>query len=45
MSLQEEYKKEGIQWKNIEFIDNTGCLELFSKKATGLFALLDEECK
>ncbi|XP_071169210.1 unconventional myosin-IXb-like isoform X33 [Mytilus edulis] len=41
---QEEYKKEGIQWKNIEFIDNTGCLELFSKRGTGLFPLLDEEC-
>ncbi|KAJ8304274.1 hypothetical protein KUTeg_017857 [Tegillarca granosa] len=41
---QEEYKKEGIQWKNIEFIDNTKCLELFSKKPKGLFCLLDEEC-
>ncbi|WAQ98537.1 MY9AA-like protein [Mya arenaria] len=41
---QEEYKKEGIQWMNIEFIDNTGCLELFSKKGKGLFSLLDEEC-
>ncbi|XP_078314826.1 unconventional myosin-IXb-like isoform X4 [Crassostrea virginica] len=41
---QEEYKKEGIQWKNIEFIDNTGCLELFSKRPDGLFCLLDEEC-
>uniref|UniRef100_A0A8W8HYB0 Myosin-IXa n=1 Tax=Magallana gigas TaxID=29159 RepID=A0A8W8HYB0_MAGGI len=41
---QEEYKKEGIQWKNIEFIDNTGCLELFSKRPDGLFSLLDEEC-
>ncbi|XP_056022889.1 unconventional myosin-IXa-like isoform X5 [Ostrea edulis] len=41
---QEEYKKEGIQWKNIEFIDNTGCLDLFSKRPDGLFCLLDEEC-
>eukprot|EP00106_Octopus_bimaculoides_P001389 XP_014768831.1 PREDICTED: unconventional myosin-IXa-like isoform X9 [Octopus bimaculoides] len=41
---QEEYQREGIQWKNIEFIDNTGCLELFSKKPNGLFCLLDEEC-
>ena len=24
--------REGIQWKNIEFIDNTGCLTLFSKR-------------
>ncbi|KAL5004156.1 hypothetical protein ScPMuIL_017612 [Solemya velum] len=41
---QEEYKKEGIQWKNIEFIDNTDCLELFSKKPHGLLSQLDEEC-
>ena len=43
--FQEEYMKEGIQWKNIEFIDNTGCLYLFSRKPTGLFHLIDEECK
>ncbi|XP_064607942.1 unconventional myosin-IXAa-like isoform X2 [Liolophura sinensis] len=41
---QEEYRKEGIEWKNIEFIDNTGCLELFSKRPNGLFCQLDEEC-
>ncbi|KAK2181262.1 hypothetical protein NP493_404g02041 [Ridgeia piscesae] len=41
---QEEYVREGIQWKNIEFIDNTGCLTLFSKRRTGLLSLLDEEC-
>ncbi|KAL3866507.1 hypothetical protein ACJMK2_043800 [Sinanodonta woodiana] len=41
---QEEYKKEGIQWKNIEFIDNTACLEIFSRRPNGLFSLLDEEC-
>jgi len=43
--LQEEYNKEGIQWKNIEFIDNTECLELFAKRPHGLLCLLDEECK
>ncbi|XP_067665746.1 unconventional myosin-IXb-like isoform X10 [Haliotis asinina] len=41
---QEEYQREGIQWKNIEFIDNTACLELFSKRPKGLFCLMDEEC-
>ncbi|CAG5114802.1 unnamed protein product, partial [Candidula unifasciata] len=41
---QEEYQREGIQWRNIEFIDNTGSLELFSKRPNGLFCLLDEEC-
>ncbi|GFO36528.1 unconventional myosin-ixa, partial [Plakobranchus ocellatus] len=41
---QEEYQREGIHWENIEFIDNTGSLELFSKRPSGLFYLLDEEC-
>ncbi|BFY98087.1 hypothetical protein BsWGS_01126 [Bradybaena similaris] len=41
---QEEYQREGIHWKNIEFIDNTSSLELFSKRPGGLFCLLDEEC-
>ncbi|ESO09899.1 hypothetical protein HELRODRAFT_190322 [Helobdella robusta] len=40
---QEEYIKEGIYWENIEFIDNTGCLDLFNKKPSGLLHLLDEE--
>ena len=43
--MQEEYKAEGIEWQNIEFIDNSACLELFSKRPTGLLQLLDEECR
>lgn len=43
--MQEEYAKEGIQWVNIEFIDNMDCLDLFAKKPQGLLHLLDEECK
>lgn len=43
--VQEEYQREGIQWKNIEFIDNTACVDLFAKRPTGLLALLDEESK
>ncbi|CAH1254859.1 MYO9B [Branchiostoma lanceolatum] len=42
---QEEYQKEGIQWKNIDFIDNTGCLSLVAKRPTGLLHLLDEESR
>ena len=42
---QEEYTREGIEWKNIEYIDNTECVQLFARKRTGLLALLDEECK
>jgi len=42
---QEEYRREGIRWTDIEFNDNTACLDLFNKKPTGLLYLLDEECK
>uniref|UniRef100_A0A8D0D197 Myosin IXA n=1 Tax=Sander lucioperca TaxID=283035 RepID=A0A8D0D197_SANLU len=41
---QEEYRAEGISWHNIDYIDNTGCINLISKKPTALFHLLDEEC-
>ncbi|XP_033482941.2 unconventional myosin-IXAa isoform X4 [Epinephelus lanceolatus] len=41
---QEEYRAEGITWHNIDYIDNTGCINLISKKPTALFHLLDEEC-
>ncbi|XP_076879856.1 unconventional myosin-IXAa isoform X2 [Brachyhypopomus gauderio] len=41
---QEEYRAEGITWHNIDYIDNTGCITLISKKPTALFHLLDEEC-
>ncbi|XP_051791055.1 unconventional myosin-IXb isoform X2 [Erpetoichthys calabaricus] len=40
---QEEYKSEGITWHNIDYTDNVGCIQLISKKPTGLFYLLDEE--
>lgn len=45
VSVQEEYRAEGISWHNIDYIDNTGCINLISKKPTALFHLLDEECK
>ncbi|XP_051898397.1 unconventional myosin-IXAa isoform X3 [Pristis pectinata] len=41
---QEEYRAEGISWHNIDYIDNSGCINLISKKPTGLLHLLDEEC-
>ncbi|XP_034444806.1 unconventional myosin-IXAa-like isoform X2 [Hippoglossus hippoglossus] len=41
---QEEYRSEGITWHNIDYIDNSGCINLISKKPTALFHLLDEEC-
>ncbi|XP_054633613.1 unconventional myosin-IXa-like isoform X7 [Dunckerocampus dactyliophorus] len=41
---QEEYRAEGITWHTIDYIDNSGCINLISKKPTALFHLLDEEC-
>ncbi|XP_078541143.1 unconventional myosin-IXa isoform X2 [Lissotriton helveticus] len=40
---QEEYRAEGISWHNIDYIDNSSCIQLISKKPTGLLQLLDEE--
>ncbi|CAG9853568.1 unnamed protein product [Phyllotreta striolata] len=41
---QEEYIKEGIEWKMIEFYDNQPCIDLIEAKL-GILDLLDEECK
>ncbi|KAL1505209.1 hypothetical protein ABEB36_004823 [Hypothenemus hampei] len=41
---QEEYRKEGIRWTNIDFMDNTGCLQLIESKPNGLLCLLDDQC-
>ncbi|XP_055518848.1 unconventional myosin-IXAa isoform X6 [Leucoraja erinacea] len=41
---QEEYRAEGISWHNIDYIDNSGCINLIIKKPTALLHLLDEEC-
>lgn len=42
---QNEYKREGIKWRDIEFMDNSGCLQLFESKPTGLLCILDDLCK
>nr|XP_023693952.1 unconventional myosin-IXa-like [Paramormyrops kingsleyae] len=42
--ILEEYCTEGISWHNIDYIDNSGCISLISRKPTALFHLLDEEC-
>ncbi|XP_071844516.1 unconventional myosin-IXb-like isoform X6 [Apostichopus japonicus] len=41
---QEEYQREDIAWKHIEFIDNTSCLLLIEKKPTGLLHILNDDC-
>ncbi|KAM9349556.1 unconventional myosin-IXb isoform 2-T2 [Symphorus nematophorus] len=40
---QEDYVSEGISWQNIDYSDNSGCIQLISEKSTGLFDLLEEE--
>ncbi|XP_065176909.1 unconventional myosin-IXa-like [Sycon ciliatum] len=42
---QEQYQAEGIEWSEVSFTDNTPCLELISKRPTGILHLLDEESK
>ncbi|KAF6163283.1 hypothetical protein GIB67_025147 [Kingdonia uniflora] len=40
---QEEYRKNGIDCRQVDFEDNQECLNLFEKKPFGLFSLLDKE--
>ena len=40
---QEEYMKEKIDWKTIEFRDNQPCIDLISKYPIGLLHILDDE--
>ena len=42
---QEIYAREGIRWKEIEFEDNQECIDLIDARHTGVFAVLDEECR
>ncbi|XP_027353787.1 myosin-2-like isoform X2 [Abrus precatorius] len=40
---QQDYELDGVDWTNVDFEDNQGCLDLFEKKPVGLISLLDEE--
>jgi myosin V len=42
---QEEYEREGIEWSFISFPDNQDILDLIETKHSGLFSILDEQCK
>jgi myosin V len=44
-SEQEVYEEEGIKWVFTDYPDNSGRLELFEHKRTGLFLLCDEQLK
>ena len=41
---QEEYAREGIEWQNLEYMDNQNVIDLLSKKPHGLFHALDAQC-
>lgn len=41
---QEEYRREGIVWKDIQFVDNTDCLRLIEDRPNGLLCILDDQC-
>lgn len=41
---QQEYKRESISWRNIDFIDNIDCLTLIEGRPHGLLYLLDDQC-
>lgn len=38
------YRNEGITFNPLDFPDNQGLLDLLSKKPTGVFPMIDEEC-
>ena len=40
---QEEYAREKIVWRTIEYIDNKPCIDLIAKKPSGIIYILDDE--
>ncbi|XP_058450683.1 myosin-VIIa-like [Malaya genurostris] len=42
---QTEYTREGINWTNIEFIDNQDVLDMIGMKSLHIMALIDEETR
>lgn len=39
------YEKEGIEWSFIEFPENQDVLDLIEKRGTGIFSILDDQCR
>ena len=42
---QEEYMREQIEWKFIDYYDNQPCINLIEGKPLGILSLLDDECR
>lgn len=41
---QEEYKKEGIAWQNIEYFNNQIICDLVEQAHKGIIPIMDEAC-
>eukprot|EP00911_Craspedida_sp_UC1_P000557 UC1_evm1s428 len=41
---QEEYKREGIDWVNIDYFDNAAICTMVDDSKTGIISMLDEQC-
>jgi myosin-1 len=41
---QEEYHREGIEWKEIDYFNNAPIVDLIEGNPTGMFRVLDEAC-
>ena len=41
---QEEYKKEGIEWKHVDYFNNAIICNLVEENHKGILAILDEAC-
>jgi hypothetical protein len=41
---QEEYQREGIEWKNIDYFNNQIICDLVEQSHKGVFAIMDEAC-
>ncbi|MBN3271327.1 MYO1D protein, partial [Polyodon spathula] len=41
---QEEYQREGIPWKHIDYFNNQIIVDLVEQQHKGIFAILDEAC-
>ncbi|XP_015779047.1 PREDICTED: unconventional myosin-Id-like [Acropora digitifera] len=42
---QEEYKKEGIQWEEIDYFNNKVICDLIEQNRKGILSILDEGCR
>ncbi|XP_045109044.1 unconventional myosin IC-like isoform X2 [Portunus trituberculatus] len=43
-SEQDEYRREGIEWEQVDYFDNKIICDLVEEKHKGIISLLDEEC-